>query len=243
MLKAALMTLHSGQREDYAAYVKTALSGVLFRPPKLATVQTLLILAMYEWGNGRGYDAWMTTGTAIRMIQAMESMRGPTKLSELEQELYNRTFWSCFVMDRLVLCGKTEPFTLPLGQMTIHLPIGNQDFAFGQSSVPRVHVGNIVESQHTTIDYAYSIVVRGFDIWARILKWVVNGGRRQPGMTSLENCPWTPGSPWNDLRANLEDWRQRQHQRLKFPDVRLADHISLGHGEQFAYINLTYYIR
>jgi hypothetical protein len=237
------MTLHSGRREDCATYVKAALSGVLFESPKLATVQTLLILAMYEWGNGRGYDAWMATGTAIRMIQTMESMRSATSISELEQEIYNRTFWSCFIMDRLVLCGKTQPFTLPLGQMSIHLPIGDQDFAFGQSSTPRVYVGDVVHSEHGTVDHAYSILVRGFDIWARILKWVVNGGRRQPGMTALKNCPWVPGSPWRVLRDDIESWRQSQHQRLKFPGVRIADHISLGHGEQFAYINLIYYIR
>ena len=170
-------------------------------------------------------------------------MRGPTKLSDLEQEVFNRTFWSCFIMDRLVLCGKSQPFTLPLRQMSIHLPIGDQDFAFGQSSSPRIEISGIHEGLHNNIDYSYSILVRGFDIWARILKWVLNGGRRQPGMTVLANCPWTPSSPWRDLYDELDRWRQMQHQRLKFPEVPIAGHVSLGHGEQFAFINLIYYIR
>ncbi|KAF2808118.1 uncharacterized protein BDZ99DRAFT_73562 [Mytilinidion resinicola] len=242
LLKAAMMALCSTHQDETARYVKTALSGLFLEPPKLVTIQTLLLLAMYEWGDGRGYDAWMTTGVAIRMMQSLETMRGPTRPSELEQEIYNRTFWSCFIMDRLVLCGKGQPFTLPLDQMRIHLPIGDQDFAFGQSSNPRIYIGNIHGDMYNTIEYSYSILVRGFDIWARILKWIINGGRRQPGMTLLANCPWTPGSPWKDLYDELDDWRQHQHQRMKYPGVQIAGHVSLGHGEQFAFINLVYYI-
>ena len=42
---------------NYAKYVKASLSGLSLGPPKLVTVQSLLILAMYEWGNRKGYDA------------------------------------------------------------------------------------------------------------------------------------------------------------------------------------------
>ncbi|KAF2493747.1 hypothetical protein BU16DRAFT_550743 [Lophium mytilinum] len=242
LFKAALLALCSTRPDVHAKYVKSALSKVLLEPPRLVTVQTLLILAMYEWGDGRGYDAWMTTGTAIRMMQSLEAMRGPIQPNELEEEIYNRTFWSCFIMDRLVLCGKCQPFTLPLDQMSIHLPIGDQDFAFGQCSSPRIYISHVRGDLCNTIEYSYSMLVRGFDIWARILKWIVNGGRRQPGMTVLANCPWMAGSPWKDLYDELDDWRQQQHQRMKYPEVQIAGHVSLGHGEQFAFINLVYFI-
>ncbi|CZR56852.1 uncharacterized protein PAC_06741 [Phialocephala subalpina] len=244
LLKAALMALSctSDQQNEYVAYVKTGISGMLLEPPMLETVQTLLVLAMLEWGHGRGYSAWMTTGTAIRMIQSFETMKGPTKLSELNQEIYNRTFWSCFIMDRLVFCGKSQPFTLPLEQMCIHLPLGDQDFAFGQPSIPRIFVNDDRESIHNGIDYSYSILVRGFDIWARILKWVINGGRRQAGMTKPVNCPWAPGSPWRNLFDDLNRWRQMQQPRMRYPDVRAAGHVSLRQGEQFTFINLIYYV-
>jgi hypothetical protein len=177
------------------------------------------------------------------MIQSFETMNGPTMLSDSDQEIYNRTFWSCFIMDRLVFCGKSQPFTLPLDQMRVHLPVGDQDFAFGQSSAPRVYVHDNYDDIYNSIDYSYSILVRGFDIWARILKWVINGGRRQPGMTKSANCPWTPGSPWRNLFEDLNHWRQMQLPRMKYPDVRAAGHVSLHQGEQFTFINLIYYVR
>ncbi|RDW86001.1 hypothetical protein BP5796_04326 [Coleophoma crateriformis] len=244
LFSASIMALCSinNHQEEYVTYVKNGLSSVLLEPPNLITVQSLLVWAMYEWGHGKGYNAWMTTGTAIRMIQSLETMNDPKKHSELDQEIYNRTFWSCFIMDRLVICGKSQPFTLPLDQMHIHLPIGEQDFAFGQSSDPWAYIGNTNENSSTSIDHSYSILVRGFDIWARILKWIINGGRRQPGMTALVNCPWTPGSPWKSLLDEIESWRQMQQPRLKYPGIKAAGHISLGHGEQFAYINLIYYV-
>jgi hypothetical protein len=49
--------------EELAQVVRDALSRAFWEPPDLATVQTLLIFSMYEWGSGRGYSAWMNTGT------------------------------------------------------------------------------------------------------------------------------------------------------------------------------------
>lgn len=177
------------------------------------------------------------------MIQTLETMNNQKRLDQSEQEVYNRTFWSCFVMDRLVCCGPSQAFTLPLEQMHVHLPIGEQDFIFGHLSSTRTYISDIKNSNHTNIDHSYSVLVRGFDIWSRILKWVIKGGRRQRGMSTLANCPWTPASPWKNLFDELQIWRQIQHPRLKYPEVRAAGHVSLGHGERFTYINLIYYVR
>ncbi len=64
ILSASIMALCSTDtdQEEYVTYVKNGLSGVLLETPKLITVQSLLILAMYEWGHGKGYSAWMATG-------------------------------------------------------------------------------------------------------------------------------------------------------------------------------------
>lgn len=183
----------------------------------------------------------MTAGTAIRMMQSLESMRGPDDPSEKQQEVQNRTFWSCFIMDRLVFCGKSQPLMLPLRQMNIHLPVGDQDFAFGQAAAQRVDVKGFLRGRAETLidmDHYYTILVLGFDIWARILKWVINGGRRQPGIAP----PWTTGSSWRNLYEELQNWRQLQHNRLRYPQTSVAVQISLGNGESFAYVNLIYYV-
>ena len=242
--------------DELVQMVRDGLSRAFWEPPDLTTVHTLLIFSMYEWGCGRGYSAWMNTGkcfkalenseliavgTAIRMMQSLESMKGPEKPSEQQQEIQNRTLWSCFIMDRLVFSGKSRPLMFPLEQMSIHLPVGDQDFAFGHIAAQRVDAKTLLARKSNNaigIDHYYTILILGFDIWARILKWIINGGRRQPGI----GPPWVEGSSWRNLYEELQDWRQLQHSRLRYPETSIAVQVSLGGGESFAYVNLIYYV-
>lgn len=47
-------------REGYASFARDSVSPADL--PDKNTVQTLLVLAMYEWGNGRAYRAWVYSG-------------------------------------------------------------------------------------------------------------------------------------------------------------------------------------
>ena len=47
-------------RERYASFARDVVSPAEL--PDKNTVQTLLVLAMYEWGNGRAYRAWVYSG-------------------------------------------------------------------------------------------------------------------------------------------------------------------------------------
>lgn len=50
----------SCDREGYASFARDSVSPADL--PDKNTVQTLLVLAMYEWGNGRAYRAWVYSG-------------------------------------------------------------------------------------------------------------------------------------------------------------------------------------
>lgn len=181
------------------------------------------------------------------MIQSIQVLKRDRNYSEREKETQNRTFWACFVMDRLIFCGKSQTLLLPMDRMTCHLPVGDLDFAFGNTSNIRYTNMDITRNSvglelHNTIDYQYSVLVRGFDICAKVLEWVISGGRRQPGMSEPENCPWMSTSPWNSIYGNLEKWRSMQCLRLHYPLSPVAIHVSVGNGEPFAYINLLYYV-
>ena len=91
-------------------------------------VQTLLLLALHDFGGKKGQKAWMFAGMAIRMASALRLNRevdGDTigdentsgeesqlsygiqeirassreKISWTEREVRRRTFWACFIMD------------------------------------------------------------------------------------------------------------------------------------------------
>ena len=50
-------------RESYAEFARSSISASDF--PDRYTVQTLLVLGMYEWGNGRAYRAWIYSGQLL----------------------------------------------------------------------------------------------------------------------------------------------------------------------------------
>ena len=97
-----------------------------FDKPTVQNVQTLLLLALHDFGGKKGQKAWMFAGMAIRMASALrlnrevdgdaigmenspegeevklsygipESRR--EKVTWTEREVRRRTFWACFIMD------------------------------------------------------------------------------------------------------------------------------------------------
>jgi hypothetical protein len=193
-------------------------------------------------------DYLIHLGMATRMIQFLTVMKKDRHVDAITSEIENRTFWSCFILDRMIFCGVSQPMVLPLASMNIPFPIGEQDFAFGRSSAPRYTQQDLVEGRmpyeiYNTVDYYYHVLVRGFDIWARVLKFIVEGGRRGPRMSVPQNCPWAASSPWNIIFRDLKAWRQCQSERLRYQESFIVAQVSLGRGEAAAYVNLIYYLR
>lgn len=182
-------------------------------------------------------------GMATRMMQLLCAMHKPADLTDLQLECLNRNFWSCYVMDRLVVCGKPQPLTLPLDSMEIHWPVGQRDFAFGQASVRTYPKRTNANIPCDDMDDYYKLLVQGFDIWAQILQWVTGGGRRRPDLCPEGGAIWEGGSTWRRLYDRLKGWRGSHGRRIRFPDTAVEVHVSLGHGQAFAYINLVYYLR
>ncbi len=112
--------------EYYATALKTAFgpTGSHLTSPSIDTIQALLMLGLYEWGQTRGLSAWVFTGIAMRLAQSMGlayedgpdnrdfkptlSRKTGTNVREnaIEKEVRRRTLWSCFVMDRMLSSGK-----------------------------------------------------------------------------------------------------------------------------------------
>lgn len=99
----------------------------------LAAVQALLVLSIYEWRVGNGYKAWMIVGVAIRIMQSL-LLADPSKpKSPAKLQSYNRTLWSCFVMDWLYFSGIPQPVTLSCDSLHTFWLSSEVDFLFGHS--------------------------------------------------------------------------------------------------------------
>lgn len=46
----------------YADYVRREVNAKIGEGPNLEIVQCLILLGMYEWGEGDGFSAWMYIG-------------------------------------------------------------------------------------------------------------------------------------------------------------------------------------
>lgn len=88
-----------------------------------------------------------------------------------------------------------------------------------------------------TIDHGLTVVTRGLDIFVRVLRFA-NESRRgwAPSLSTLQQT-------WQVLKDELDEWRALQDSTLHYPVTSAQVHISLGHGELFAYINLIYFMR
>jgi hypothetical protein len=254
----------------YADFVRRELPVRISQGAHIDTIQCLLLIAMYEWGEQSGFSAWMYLGKrvnspssmaetyrsfegmAIRMSQALRpqaNLRSSTsnispELAVIRQETRNRTIWSCFAMDRLFSGGKDRPTVFVSEEMVIPLPLSESDYAFGEIKEQRKNMSVFLESNTTetpwTMEHHFTIILRGVDIWSTLSKWTGRGGMKR--YHGPNDCPWEPTSAWNKISRDLEIWRNSQDERVKFSPIRIAAQLHQGQREAFAFINLLYYL-
>ena len=206
--------------------------------PNLSLIQTFLILSLCNWGDGDGFNAWMHCGMATRMAQGLLST-GFASCGKREtlSELEKRTLWTCFKMDRLLSCGKRRQAMFPDEEMHFSLPVNDTQFLFGQTSQPHDGLRMYGPDDHLVL------LIQGLRIWSRIHTWISEGGRRRPGMTEPEQCPFNETSYWHGMKRDLFKWRDSQDALMKYPGTKVSVHAQRGQAERFGYINLVYYIR
>ncbi|KAI1365910.1 hypothetical protein F5Y08DRAFT_352330 [Xylaria arbuscula] len=242
-------------RAEHVALLTRELQCRITAPPSLSLIQCFLIMAVYEWGEGIGYSAWMYAGIAARMAQVYRA----TKTSERDarplantnspvlSEVEIRTMWTYFAIDKMLSCGKQRPAMMMAEDIEVRMPQSEEDFVFGTEPEESISFDDLMRDKSlrkrtSSVGYHFCILVRGLDLWHKIHSWIVDGGRKQPRMTQPENCPWNPTSQWAKMRQQLLAWREDQDPRLKYPETKVATHVHIRQGEVFAYINLLYYL-
>ncbi|OGM47194.1 hypothetical protein ABOM_003899 [Aspergillus bombycis] len=248
--------------EYFANYTRQNIMSHAMTAMDIHTGQTLLMLSLYDWGNGDGSRAWVYNGMATRIVhgvyaQAKESAKmdmSSFKNSRLEEAC--RTVWACFLLDSMIGCGKCQASNFSMSTGKIPLPSGEDDFAFGNSPSSRptfmeawdfetndYHPQNLSLPDKMGCDHSLVLIVQGFHIWQAISSWVSTGGRRRQSPSSREP-PWRGCSFWSRSMAAVKDWRASQSPQLIFSasNINIHVYISRGEGERFAVINLLYYL-
>ncbi|KAH6884804.1 fungal-specific transcription factor domain-containing protein [Thelonectria olida] len=229
---------------NYILLTTAELHKRIITSPSLDLVQAFLILSVYNWGDGDGFSAWMHAGMACRMAQGLLSTKLPEIANASISEMEKRTLWSCFAIDKLLSCGKARKAMFDLDSMNLPLPSSEEDFIFGDinAQVPLSNQRPHLPTTDCGLDSSFKLITKGLHIWSSIHSWGAEGGRRQRGMTELEQCPWQETSQWNRMKQELQEWRDSQHPRIKYPESKVSSHAHLKQAERFGHLNLIYYV-
>lgn len=130
----------------------------------------------------------MYAGTAIRMAQTLHLGSESNQChSPLQKEIRRRTFWACFVVDRLISNSCNQPFAINMLSARVQLPCPETAFAFEEAySGPTLENIDLHGHQlsHLGITPFYITMVR---LWGDMAFLHMSGGRRR-----LKQLPTDP---------------------------------------------------
>lgn len=245
---------------DHHEFVVSELQHCVTDPPSLALVVVYHLIALYHWGEGHTYAAWLYVGIAIRMLQSLLAAKDQIPLQPSQHLAYrfteaeSRTYWSCALLEKQVSNGRGRPNTLSLRDPIPPLPTSDDDFLFGPISAP-ANAAHTIITHHGDVNYTLlrdlemqkpmfmRMHALGMNTWSKIHKWVALGGRKQPGMMDHDNSPWKPTSQWAMMRAELQLWRDAYQPRYKYPETPIMAHVYLHRAAPVVHLNLVYYLR
>ena len=102
----------------------------------ITVVQVMSMLAVTEFTAGHPRQGWVKVALAVRFAQALHLDEEPDiGLPAWEREEQRRTFWSVYLLDRLVSLGPNRPPTFSDSDCTVHLPSPDEAFRTGQEAL------------------------------------------------------------------------------------------------------------
>lgn len=227
--------------------------------PSLENIQALLMLGLYEWGQTRGLSAWLYVGIAIRLAFSMgltfedDPDEGPRQefpaLTDLQRrdrmtdrEVRRRTFWGCFIMDRMLAAGKCRPTMITPDKLRVQLPCSDDEFLF----VTDVKTGFLSSdwlddtsmnsiSTNNTDDRVLGRYIRLVEIFGRLSEYSYAGGRR-----TETDPPWNDQTEFFQLRRQLREFNEALPPSLIFTASNLSAHIEKHNATTYASLHTLY---
>lgn len=218
--------------------------------PTLLRCQVLLLLGLYECTEGLERQGWTRVGEAIRMAQVLrlgfedeeDSTGRPLVRDQLSEisEARRRTYWACFVLERLITDGKDRPCALRVPQSTwIRLPGPDADSGGARSSGalfnPCPEPWASVRFEPVVEADLYGQTVRAAELWNRVTAYIGGGGR-----FSDRRAPWLPESGFAVLERELKAFETRLPPEFRNSEGNLVAHSLINQGRQYAMLHLLF---
>lgn len=167
---------------------------------ELSMVQATCMLAVIDFAGGHPKLGWVKVALAVRFAQGLRLNEEPDEqLPVSEQEERRRTFWSVYLLDRLISLGPNRPPAFLDEDCTVRLPDNEDLFRNGSASehVPTLDavIDDPTASANQNLDW-YAMTV----LMAAALGQFVRYGLRHTPSTSV---PWDPRSKYYSVHSIL----------------------------------------
>ncbi|KAH6672097.1 fungal-specific transcription factor domain-containing protein [Halenospora varia] len=227
--------LYGGTVEASEHFAKLARASLqpMYDDITLLNMQCHLLLCIHSIGHGNEHQAWLRLGIAIRVAQALRLWSEDAYLEEntIDAETKRRTFWCCFVLDRLLANGNDRPMTFVASSITTRLPATSQDFLLGRTTMT-----GTLESANSASDSLFAATIRLMNILGRFIDWSGAGGRH-----SDHRCPWVADMPIASFQNDLDRWEESLPSHMKLNDHNFSAHTAASEGLGFAFMHLMYF--
>ena len=190
----------------------------------ISTVQTILLLAIIDYTgklqdceliltkkaradsskDGKTQGAWIKVGLAIRIAQDFRLMLEPDPdLAPIHQEERRRVFWSFYIADKLISCGRERPAAILDEDCMVQLPCDENAFRAGNRQ-QTLTIGQVTsEAPHILLNslspFALTTVMAS--TLGRCAQYTL-GEQENPGPGG-QCSPWSPKSKFSTIQSTL----------------------------------------
>ncbi|ETS77220.1 hypothetical protein PFICI_11094 [Pestalotiopsis fici W106-1] len=164
------------------------------------TVQAANMLGVLDYISGHSQTAWIKIGLAVRFAQILNLCHEVDHSgSHIELETRRRTFWSVYLLDRLVSCGRNRPPTLLDSDCTIKLPCKDEDFSGGRPSTSTTldDVLDIPLEAPLEPSAPFALAIFMASVLGHVVRWTL---QQKPDESRL---PWDCRSTFSRIRGAL----------------------------------------
>ncbi|KAH6961816.1 fungal-specific transcription factor domain-containing protein [Ilyonectria sp. MPI-CAGE-AT-0026] len=199
--------------EAWALVVKHSTSATE-QAEALLIAQTIHLLCVIDYSDGRCTAAWIKLGLAIRIAQCYRfNVEPDSHLDPWEREEYRRVFWSIYLLDKLISCGRERPPAIHDRDCRLCLPSNEQAFReCSETTSPTLGqlIGDAPAVTTLPAHSHFSLVI----LMAATLNRVVHYVLRED-MQSVDAVPWSSASRYSALESTL--WRLELNFRMMVP--------------------------
>ena len=209
-------------------FLAEANRAIISEGPSLELVQTHLLLSIANYSLGNGRKSWhelgnpfslpsLTPGSAILLAFEMELHREPPLqsrpvISLMERELRRRCFWTCYILDRFLVCGSMRPMLIRDKDIKLRLPSTQDSFVAGHPIEgpffsPTTFRSSTPGLGPISAEMSFIGIV---SILGRATSYLQRGGVK--GDTHF---PWHSNSELASLRTGLATWYASVPQRYQ----------------------------